>query len=52
MIVIWHDLPIISKQLANRMMCLVVRVLSDKWPNKGPESRPLRLNADRLRPRK
>ena len=44
--------PIISKQLANRMIFLVVRVLSDRWPNKGPESSPLRLKADRARPRK
>ena len=47
-----RDPPIISKQLANRMIFLVVRVLSDRWPNKGPESSPLRLNADRARPRK
>lgn len=46
------DSPIISKRLANKMIFLVVLVLSDQWPNNGPARRPLRLNADRDRPRK
>lgn len=46
------DSPIISKRLANKMIFLVVLVLSDQWPNSGPARRPLRLNADRDRPRK
>lgn len=45
-------LPIISKRLANKMIFLVVLVLSDQWPNSGPDRRPLKLKADRANPRK
>lgn len=34
------------------MIFLVLCVRSDQRPNNGPDSRPLTLNADRLRPRK
>ncbi len=44
--------PIISKRLANKMSFLVVPVLSDQCPNSGPDNRPLKLNADRAKPRK
>lgn len=37
---------------ANRMIFFVVCARSDQWPNKGPARSPLKLNADRLRPRK
>lgn len=47
-----EDSPTISKKLANKMIFFVVRVLSDQCPNSGPDSRPLRLNADKVRPRK
>lgn len=45
-------LPNISKKLANKMIFLVVLVLSDQWPNSGPDRRPLKLKADRANPRK
>lgn len=45
-------LPSISKRLANKMIFLVVLVLSDQWPKIGPDRRPLKLNADRANPRK
>lgn len=34
------------------MIFLVVRVLSDQWPNSGPDRRPLKLKADRAKPKK
>lgn len=48
----YMKLPAISKRFANKMIFLVVPVLSDQCPNKGPDRRPLRLNADRAKPKK
>lgn len=47
-----NDSPTISKMLANKIIFLVACVLSDQWPNSGPDRRPLKLNADSAKPRK
>lgn len=46
------DLPMISKRLESKIIFFVVLVLSDQYPNSGPDKRPLRLNAERAKPRK
>lgn len=51
--VLWFgDSPAISKRLEKRMMDFVVLLRSDQNPKIGPVSSPLRLKADRPRPRK
>lgn len=54
MSIIWgiEDLPIISKRLQSKMIFFVVCVRSDQYPNSGPDKSPLRLKADRAKPRK
>lgn len=47
-----HYSPAISKRFEKRMMDFVVLLRSDQTPNSGPVSSPLRLKADRPRPRK
>lgn len=51
--VLWFDYsPAISKRLEKRIMDFVALLRSDQNPKSGPVSSPLRLKADRPKPRK